>query len=131
MSTLKTYRLALLGLAVLPILAIAPSAVASAQGTGTGHVATHHAYTVYEQPDSKATAGYAFSPAKLTVRVGDTVTWKDKTATPHNIVGVGTTTIHRPAINSASYTLTFTKAGTYHYICQVHPGMAGVITVTK
>jgi len=131
MSTLKTYCLALLGLAALPALAIAPSAVASAQGTATGHVATHHAYTVYEQPDSKATAGYAFSPAKLTVRVGYTVTWKDKTATPHNIVGVGTTTIHRPAINSASYTLTFTKAGTYHYICQVHPGMAGVIAVTK
>ncbi len=85
---------------------------------------------MYEQPNSKATAGYAFSSARLTVRVGDTVTWKDKTATPHNIVGVGTVTIHRPAINSVSYKVTFTKAGTYHYICQVHPGMAGVITVT-
>jgi plastocyanin len=28
-----------------------------------------------------------------------------------------------------SYTLTFTKPGTYHYLCLLHPGMEGTVTV--
>lgn len=29
-----------------------------------------------------------------------------------------------------SYSLIFTKAGTYNYLCLIHPGMGGVVTVT-
>ena len=29
-----------------------------------------------------------------------------------------------------AYTLTFTKAGTYSYVCLVHPNMGGVVQVT-
>jgi len=37
--------------------------------------------------------------------------------------------INRAAVNGKSYSLTFKKAGTYKYLCQVHPGMVGQITV--
>jgi plastocyanin len=30
---------------------------------------------------------------------------------------------------STSFTVTFQKAGTYHYICQVHPWMRGTVLV--
>jgi plastocyanin len=32
-------------------------------------------------------------------------------------------------MNGQSYTVTFTKAGTYKYICSIHPYMNGTIVV--
>lgn len=101
-----------------------------AQSSGSGTSTT--SYTVKMQPGPGA-SGYVFSPAKLSIHVGDTVHWVDVDAVPHNIVGTGSaaSVINRAAINTASYTLTFSKAGVYHYECQVHlPSMIGTITVT-
>ena len=35
-----------------------------------------------------------------------------------------------PSSQLVAYTLTFTKAGTYSYVCLVHPNMGGVVQVT-
>ena len=78
-----------------------------------------------------AAAGFVFSPATVTISKGTTVRWADANSTPHNIVGQGAaaSVINRPAINTEPYSVKFTTAGTYHYLCQIHPGMVGVITV--
>jgi plastocyanin len=97
--------------------------------TITSTAAAHHTYTVKEVK-GKSASGYVFAPAVLMIKVGDTVVWVDDSGqVPHNVVGVGNRVINRVAVNGNSYSLTFKKAGTYKYVCQVHPGMVGRITV--
>lgn len=128
MSTTISRRASLLGLSLIGAAILVQPATSAAAHGGAQAAKVHHTYIVKEQPGN-ATAGYVFSPAMLHVGVGDTVIWKDTNSTPHNIVGVKTMVIHRPTIGTATYKLTFKKAGTYHYLCQVHPGMVGVIVV--
>lgn len=76
-------------------------------------------------------SGYAFSPANLTINVGDTVTWTaqsgDHTATSYG----GTFDSDAIAADSQphSYTFEFQKAGIYRYYCREIPGMAAQVTV--
>ncbi len=73
----------------------------------------------------------AFSPKNLSISRGTTVTftWKDE-RTAHNVVSKGAKRFAPIAIReTGSRSRTFTKAGTYRYVCTLHPGMAGRITV--
>jgi plastocyanin len=75
--------------------------------------------------------GYAYSPASLTVNVGDTVTWTNMDTAPHTV----TVTSGPEKFASAnlakgeSFSFTFSKAGTYAYYCAVHPDMKATVTV--
>jgi plastocyanin len=115
------------GLLALPLIAV----VAVAQPAAAAHHAAHKTWTVKEQPSKKA-GSFVFSPAKLTIHVGDTVKWVDVNSTPHNIVGQNSASkklINRSSFNTKTYSVTFKKKGTYKYVCQIHPGMDGQITV--
>ena len=75
---------------------------------------------------------FAFDPPALTVKTGTSVTWTNQDPAPHAIVS----DTGSPAPFSsgslpagASYTFTFTQAGTYPYSCSIHPSMKGSITV--
>jgi plastocyanin/mono/diheme cytochrome c family protein len=76
--------------------------------------------------------------ANITIKVGTTVTWMNKSTAPHTVVSgtaaAPTTTFgsltKTLAPNSADfYTFTFTKAGDYPFFCSIHPAMIGWITV--
>ncbi|QIS09500.1 cupredoxin domain-containing protein [Nocardia arthritidis] len=74
---------------------------------------------------------FAFAPAKLTVPAGTTVTWTNKDEEPHT-VAANDASFHSPGMGTnATYTFTFTKPGTYEYICTIHPFMHGTVVVTK
>ncbi|MFL6022765.1 MAG: cupredoxin family copper-binding protein [Marmoricola sp.] len=75
---------------------------------------------------------YAFSPAALTVEVGDTVTWTNMDEAPHTVtVSSGPVKFASPTLQKGqTFTYTFTKAGTYSYYCAVHPDMKATVTVT-
>ncbi|WP_461123628.1 cupredoxin domain-containing protein [Saccharothrix stipae] len=77
-------------------------------------------------------SGYAYSPATLTVTVGDTVTWTNQDTAPHNVVVTsGPEKFTSPTLQKGqSYTFTFTKAGSYQYYCSLHPDMKASVTVT-
>jgi plastocyanin len=73
----------------------------------------------------------AFSPASLSVSRGTTVTfrWRDDNI-EHNVISKGTKRFPSIAAReTGSRSRTFTKAGTYRYVCTLHPGMSGRITV--
>lgn len=74
---------------------------------------------------------YAFHPATLTVQKGDTVTWVNKDDDVHTIKSTdGPDAFASTALdNGSQFSFTFHHAGTYHYICTVHPYMHGVIVV--
>ncbi|EOD63423.1 cupredoxin domain-containing protein, partial [Amycolatopsis vancoresmycina] len=74
---------------------------------------------------------YAFSPAALTVRAGDTVTWMQHDQAPHDVVTTSAPVAFRSPQLSAgqSWSYTFRQPGTYQYYCSVHPDMRASVTV--
>jgi plastocyanin len=70
---------------------------------------------------------FAFVPATVTVKVGSTVTWTNKDEDPHTVVADG------GAFRSearGTYSFTFPTAGTFDYVCSIHPFMRGNVVVT-
>jgi plastocyanin len=72
---------------------------------------------------------FAYSPAALTVNTGDSVTWtnKDKAPEGHDVTGDG---LDSGLMNQGdTYSFTFNSAGSYSYICTIHPSMTGTVEV--
>jgi hypothetical protein len=72
---------------------------------------------------------FFFSPSSVTVAVGDTVTWRNNGDAPHNATA-DDGSFRTPDLNkgqSASHQ--FTSAGTFSYICTIHPNMHGTVRV--
>jgi len=74
---------------------------------------------------------YTYSPATLTINVGDTVTWTNMDTAPHTVtVTSGPVKFKSPNLaKGESFTYTFTEAGTYDYYCAVHPDMVAKVVV--
>lgn len=106
---------------VLPAAA-APAVAAPAAASGSSSTASTASVDIM---------GYKFSPATLTISVGDTVTWTNHDTAPHNVViSDGPVKFTSPTLNQGqTYTYTFTVAGTYDYYCSIHPDMKASVTV--
>jgi plastocyanin len=74
-------------------------------------------------------SAFAFTPKTITVHVGDTVRWTNKSSASegHTVTGHGldSGTLHQ----GDDYSFKFSKAGTYSYICAFHSNMTGKVTV--
>jgi plastocyanin len=101
-----------------------------------------------------------FSPSKISVKAGDTVTWNGSSPfMPHTVSfespfkdpsepdafrpagakagssytsGVAHSGIFGPApyYPTSTFSLRFDRAGSYHYVCILHPGMDGTVEVS-
>jgi amicyanin len=75
-------------------------------------------------------AGFAFGPGKLTVAPGRAVTWVNADDSPHQITVTTGGPSRGPVLTKGqSYSQTFSAAGTYDYICGLHPTMKGQVEV--
>ena len=72
---------------------------------------------------------FSFSPAKLTIAKGTEVTWKNQDDIPHTIVLTSTGVRSKALDTDNMFSYRFDKAGTYAYICGLHPQMHGQIVV--
>jgi plastocyanin len=74
---------------------------------------------------------YAFAPKTLMVPVGTTVTWTNRDSDTHTVSGSGSGTgLKSKSFGmNGSYSYTFTKAGTFSYVCSLHPQMKGSVVV--
>jgi plastocyanin len=76
-----------------------------------------------------------FDPADVTVDAGETVTWVNDEAVPHDVEGDGpggqfSSGPEGGMQEGDTFSHTFEEPGTYEYVCRVHaPGMAGTVTV--
>src|SRR4029077_1936111 len=75
-------------------------------------------------------ANFAFSPAVITVKVGTTVTWTNQDEDAHPVAIPGAP-VSNPMQNADTYTHTFSQAGSFSYICSIHPYMHGMVIVTS
>lgn len=70
-----------------------------------------------------------FTPARLVVKKGSTVTWTQSESMPHKVTanngGFGSDTL----AEGETYTRTFDEAGTFGYYCGLHPSMRGEVVV--
>jgi plastocyanin len=100
--------------AVAGVAAIAAVPPVVAQGASKKTVTVHN---------------FKFAPAKVTIKKGQSVTWKFvKDPAPHNVKGSGGIK-SKSKISAGSYTKKFTKAGTFKYSCTIHPNMKGTVVV--
>ena len=93
-------------------------------GPALASPAAAHAHTVVIKQ-------YAYSPAAVTIEVGDTVTWTNEDSVEHDVmVTRGPESFRSPMLGKGeSWRHTFRTAGTYSYLCSVHPDMVASVTV--
>lgn len=71
---------------------------------------------------------YALNPKTITIKTGQSVTWKNETSTPQTITGQGFPS--SPAIPpGGTYHYTFEKAGHYTFTDAAHPDVTGTVVV--
>jgi plastocyanin len=99
--------------------ASAPSTPPASSGSGSGAPAAGGT-TVVEK-------NFAFEPAQITVKVGDTVTFDNQDTTAHNVkVGDQDLGAQQPG---KQVTWKAEKAGTFPIVCTIHPSMTGQVVV--
>jgi manganese oxidase len=112
------------------LLAVALSAVFAA-GFGAASAAEPGTPAPSGSPILVSIRNYLFYPAAVTIKPGNTVTWRND-----EVNGVAHTVVaNKGAFTSGNlgpgmvYSFTFTKPGVYAYTCSYHPYMTGTITV--
>ena len=126
-------RRILVGLCAVLALALGLAACGGSSGGGSTSAST-------SAPSSSGASGggvtikmqnIQFSPKDTTVKVGDKVTWTNDDNTDHNVTAEsGADFKSKDFGNGATFSFTADKAGTIKYVCTIHPGMTGTLTVT-
>lgn len=100
-----------------------PAPLATSAATATSGAPTSTSADV-------SVSDFQFSPDAISVKAGATVVWTNTaTATPHTVTS-DTGAFNHTLNPGDSFRFTFTKAGTFHYHCSIHPSMTAVVTVT-
>jgi plastocyanin len=72
----------------------------------------------------------SFAPNPLTIKVGQTVNWKNNDSIQHTATLAGVfDTGDIPPMSAKNAPVTMNTAGTFTYHCTIHPGMVGTIIV--
>lgn len=74
-------------------------------------------------------ANFAFSPASLTIAVGDTVVWTNNDNVIHTVTSTTGVFNSGSLANNATFSYIFKSAGTFDYYCTIHPYMTGKVIV--
>ena len=90
-----------------------------------------------KEPQAASSAGtqvtigdFFFRPQDVTISLGDTVTWTNDGSVPEGHTATGSGFDSGVLKQGETFDHTFNKAGTFDYVCTLHPNMRGTITVT-
>ena len=72
---------------------------------------------------------FVFSPERLTVKAGTTVTWINHDDIPHTVAAKDRAFKSKVMDSDESFSFTFSTPGEYSYFCSLHPHMTGTIVV--
>lgn len=72
---------------------------------------------------------FAFTPATATIKAGGTVTWRNDDGVPHDATADAWTS--GQISSGQTYTKQFDTAGTFTYVCKVHPAMKPATIVVQ
>ncbi len=120
--------------AMFPRRRLAPAAAVAAvaallvpSGTAEATPAPEHSAA---RAASVTVANMAFSPAAVTVAVGETVTWTFTDSTAHTTTSDQGFWDSGTKLNGGTYSRAFTSAGTFPYHCTIHSHMRGTVRVS-
>lgn len=136
-------------LAVCAVLALVAAGCGDDDGGDTGTAETT-AETTTETAEDEGTGGsepapsgdaarsekveivdFAYDPDPVTIEVGGKVTWVNRDSEPHTATAddgsFDTGTLEEGKLKSES----FKEAGTFTYICTIHPDMQGTLEVVE
>ena len=87
--------------------------------------------TVAEGAVRVAMKDFEFIPENVTVKAGQTITWVNEDTAQHDAVAADPNAGPKSELfnQGESYSWTADQKGTIAYVCTVHPGMDGTITV--
>jgi plastocyanin len=112
----------------LPLVLLTAFAAACGGDDGGGDGASSEACpsgsVVIEMEDTK------FDPKDATVGVGQEVCWTNEDGIDHNAVAEKGATFKSELFGKGeTFTATVEQPGTVEYVCTIHPGMTGTLTV--
>ena len=130
-----------------PVLVLMALGLAACGGGGDGEESTDAQVTTGASPEPSGNApapsgeavraakveiaDFAYDPDPVTVQVGGKVTWLNQDSAPHTATAedgsFDTGALDQGKIKSE----TFKQAGTYAYICEIHPTMHGTVEVVE
>jgi plastocyanin len=129
----------------IPILLVACVALALPAGCGSNDNKSSSSADKAPAKTTKSTSGgakapgvvmkgIAFKPTSLSVKKGATVTWTNEDSVGHDVTSTGGPASFKSGspgglANGDTFKHTFTKPGTYDYVCTVHSNMKASITV--
>jgi plastocyanin len=74
---------------------------------------------------------FAFVPMELKIKKGTEVVWTNNDDIPHTVLSVGTNIRSKTMDTEGTFIYKFDKAGTFNYICALHPHMKAKVVVTE
>ncbi|WP_412538547.1 cupredoxin domain-containing protein [Longispora sp. K20-0274] len=123
----------------LRLVAVSGCVAVALAGCGNSHPAADHpagstltassAPVVASGDTTVEVKDFTFTPQNLSVPVGAKVTWKFDDGAKHNVKASDGSFASADLNNGATYSFTFTKTGTFPYICGLHQFMTATITV--
>ena len=127
------FRISLL--AIVAITAAGCGGDSSTASKATPTATATAAATAKTKPSAPATVvikNFDYAPATLKVKAGTRVTWRNDDATNHTVTfsGGGAPREIGNLGERARATRTFTRVGTFAYICGFHPNMHGRVVVS-
>ena len=72
---------------------------------------------------------FMFAPPAVTIRAGDSITWSNDDATTHTVTFKDGSAGAKSLARGQTFTRTFDQAGTFEYLCSIHPQMTGRVVV--
>ncbi|MGH8870990.1 MAG: plastocyanin/azurin family copper-binding protein [Acidimicrobiia bacterium] len=69
-----------------------------------------------------------FNSDHVTIEEGDTATWVWEDVMPHDVSGDG---FKSEVQSEGTFSHTFDEAGSYPYVCTLHSGMKGTVTIVE
>jgi plastocyanin len=131
MTSIRRTTTLAVGLLLTTVLAACGSSSSGGSTAAPGAGATSSTSTNAASGPTVTIKDFAFHPASLTVKPGTKVTFVQADSIGHNATATGANAFKTPTLSKGqSYTVTLTKAGTYNYICTIHPNMRGTIVVS-
>ncbi len=112
-----------------------PSGATTVPAASTPAVSTPASSTPASTPAAAAASAvsikdFAFDGKSVTVAKGSTVTWTNNDGVKHSVVADDKSFRSESLTQGQTFQFTFPTAGTFTYICGIHPYMKGTIVVS-
>jgi plastocyanin len=115
-------RIAAVAAPLAVLLAAPATAAGTAPAPASAHPSAARAVTVKVE-------NMAFTPSSVTVQLDETVIWSFLDAVTHNSTSLQGFWVSGPHTEGGTYARDFTSAGSFGYLCTLHPEMRGTVKV--